>query len=76
MIGDRITKTDKFAHRDVVLEVTDGNYKQYPVFQFSNDRMDAVDNFRTGQAAKIHFNLRGREYNGRYFNTLDAWKIE
>ena len=25
---------------------------------------------------KVHFDLRGREWNGKYFTNLNAWRIE
>jgi len=25
---------------------------------------------------KVHFDLRGREWNGKYFTNLNAWRLE
>ena len=30
----------------------------------------------SGDELTAHFNIQGREYNGRWFNNLSAWKIE
>ena len=39
-----------------------------------------LDQFGDGDEIRVQFNLRGREWNGpqgiRYFNTLEAWRIE
>lgn len=39
-----------------------------------------LDQFNDGEEIKVQFNLRGREWNGpqgvKYFNTLEAWRIE
>jgi len=29
-----------------------------------------------GEELELSFDLRGREYNGKYYNTLNAYKIE
>ena len=38
-----------------------------------NCLLDAVSE---GQEIKVFFDIRGREYNGKYFNNLVGWKIE
>ena len=35
-----------------------------------------LDPFDEGQDMKVHFDLRGREWNGKYFTNLNAWKLE
>lgn len=69
-------KSGSFRTRDIVLEVQDGNYMQYVKFQLTQDRCSIVDNFREGDEVRVHFNLRGREWQGKYFTNLDAWRIE
>jgi hypothetical protein len=38
--------------------------------------MDVLESLGVGQQVEVSYNVRGREFNGRYYNTLDAWKIE
>jgi single-strand DNA-binding protein len=35
-----------------------------------------LDSVEVGQEVTVAFDIRGREYNGRYFNNLVGWKIE
>lgn len=74
-IGDTESKGANFQVRELVLRVQDGNYTQFAVFQLSQDRTDLAANFSEGQEVTIHFSLRGREWQGRYFTSLAAWKI-
>ncbi len=73
--------SEKFQKRDFVL-ATDLStpYPQYVSFQVTQDKCNMLDNFNQGDEIKVQFNLRGREWNGpqgiRYFNTLEAWRIE
>ena len=73
--------SDKFQKRDLVL-ATDLStpYPQYVSFQVTQDKCTMLDSFNQGDEIKVQFNLRGREWNGpqgiKYFNTLEAWRIE
>lgn len=79
--GETTSVTDKFMKREFVV-ITDLNsqYPQYISFQLSQDKCPLLDSFEEGDEIKVHFNLRGREWNGpqglRYFNSLDAWRLE
>ncbi|MEM9544522.1 MAG: DUF3127 domain-containing protein [Bacteroidota bacterium] len=68
-------KTDTFQAREFVIQ-TEGQYPQYVKFQLVQDRCGAVDPFNEGEKIKVYFDLRGREWNGKYFTNLNAWKLE
>ena len=70
------SKSEKFQAREFVVETMDGSYNQYIKFQLTQDRCDAVENFQEGQQIKVHFDLRGREWNEKYFTNLNAWRLE
>ena len=73
---DTENKTDTFQAREFVIEVNSGNYPQFVKFQLVQDRCSLVDEFEEGQQIKVHFDLRGREWNGKYFTNLNAWRVE
>lgn len=75
-IYDTENKSGKFSVREFVIEVPDGNYPQYVKFQAVQDRCNILDNFREGEKIKVSFDLRGREWQGKYFTSLNAWRIE
>lgn len=73
--------SDRFKKREFVLTTEpSGNYPQHVSFQLTQDKCSVLDGYREGDEIKVHFNLRGREWNGpqgiKYFNTLEAWRIE
>ncbi|NBC06081.1 MAG: DUF3127 domain-containing protein [Bacteroidetes bacterium] len=72
---DTESKTETFQARDFVVE-TEGNYPQLVKFQLVQDRCALLDPFEEGQMIKVHFDLRGREWNGKYFTNLNAWRLE
>ena len=73
---DTENKTDTFQAREFVLEVSNGNYPQLVKFQLVQDRCSVLDPFEEGEMIKVHFDLRGREWNGKFFTKLNAWRIE
>jgi hypothetical protein len=69
-------KTASFQAREFVVEITSGNYPQFIKFQLTQDRCALIDDMEEGHDIKVHFDLRGREWNGKYFTNLNAWRVE
>lgn len=59
-----------------MLEVPDGQYPQLVKFQAVQERCALLDNFSEGDRVKVSFDLRGREWQGKYLTNLNAWRIE
>ena len=80
--NDEQVISDKFRKREFVVTSEDEQYPQDVSFQLTQDRVDLIDKSEVGSVIIVHFNLRGREWVNpkdgeiRYFNTLDAWRIE
>jgi len=68
--------SDKFSVREFVVTTPDEKYPQDILFQTVNDKMAVLESLGVGQQVEVSYNVRGREFNGKYYNTLDAWKIE
>ncbi|MEM6397580.1 MAG: DUF3127 domain-containing protein [Bacteroidota bacterium] len=69
-------KTDSFRAREFVIEVDGGQYPQFVKFQLVQDRCGLIDDMAEGDGVKVHFDLRGREWQGKYFTNLNAWRVE
>jgi single-strand DNA-binding protein len=75
LIQDPKTFDSGFTKREVVVIVEDGKYPQEINIEFVQDKVALLDTLAPGQEVTVSFDLRGREYNGRYFNNLQGWKI-
>ena len=64
-----------FTKQEMVVVVEDGKYPQEINIEFVQDKVSLLDNLQIGQEVTVTFDIRGREYNGRYFNNLQGWKI-
>lgn len=73
--------SERFKKREFVVTDESSQYPQDILFQLAQDRTSLLDNFNEGDEINVFFNLRGREWTSpqgevKYFNTLDAWKLE
>ncbi len=87
-IQGRLTKkfdtqvvSDKFKKREFVLTIEESSpYPQPLLIQLVQDKVTLMDAFNEDDEIKVHFNLRGRQWDGpqgtKWFNTVDAWRVE
>jgi len=75
LIQDAKTFDSGFTKREMVVIVEDGKYPQEINLEFVQDKVALLDSLEPGQEVTVTFDIRGREYNGRYFNNLQGWKI-
>src|SRR5690242_801791 len=65
---------NRLRKREFVIK-TGGKYPQVLKFQCVKDKCDLLDQFQRGDLADVGFDLRGREHNGKYYNSLECWKL-
>lgn len=62
--------------QDFILEYPDGNFTAEACLNmWGQDKVDELAKFGVGDAVKVSFNIRSREYQGRWYNDLRAWRI-
>ena len=76
LIQEPKTFDSGFTKREMVVVVEDGKYPQEINLEFVQDKVALLDTLQPGQEVTVSFDIRGREYNGRYFNNLQGWKVE
>jgi hypothetical protein len=74
-VSEVVKHSDRFKSAKFLLE-TQEQYPQTIQFQLINDKTSLASNLKVGQFAKIHFNIKGAEWNGKHYVNLNAWKIE
>lgn len=55
---------------------TDGQYPQQIGFELIKEHVGKVSPSDVGKICEVSYNLRGREYNGKYYVNLSAWKVD
>lgn len=71
--------SDNFQKRELILDdswVKDGKtYPNYVLIEFTGDKMAMLDSFAPGQRVTVEAYVNGREYEGRYFNSIKGMGI-
>ena len=76
LIQDLQTFASGFSKREMVITTAEEKFPQEINFEFLQDKAELLNAVQVGQTVKVTFDIRGREYNGRYYNSLVAWKLE
>ena len=65
-----------WSKQEFVLEYPDGNYTAKACFMaWGAEKVQDLAKYQVGDKVKVSFNLKSREYNGRWYNDLQIWKI-
>jgi hypothetical protein len=73
-IGELQTFASGFSKRVLVIE-TDEKYPQTIPVEFAKEKTALLDGLAVGQEVTVFYNLRGNEYNGKFYVNLGGWKI-
>jgi len=66
-----------WAKQEMVVEYKEGNFpNKLCVSVWGQDKVNELARFNAGDEVKIAFNLSSREFNGKWYTDVKAWKIE
>ena len=74
-VFDTQTFGSGFTKREFVITTAE-QYPQDVKFELVKDKTGAIDAYKVGQSVTVHFNVRGNEHQGKYYVSLQAWKLE
>ena len=75
VIGELQTFDSGFTKQQLVV-AEPGQYPNDIPIDFLKDKVDYLQNFNVGDAVIVNANIRGSEYNGKYYVGLTAWTIK
>ena len=80
VVNPTTTISEKFSLRKFVVETQD-QYPQPIEMQVTQDKCFLLDTISVGMVVEVSINLRGKSWTNpqgetKYFNTLEAWKID
>jgi len=61
--------------QEFVIE-TEDQFPKKICFTLFGDKTSLIEGIASGQEVEVSFNIESREYNGRWFHNINAWKIE
>lgn len=76
LIGEKQTFDSGFQKVEFVLTTNEEKYPQDIKFEVVQDKVDDFIKYnKVGKAVDVDFNVRGNEYKGKYYVSLNAWKV-
>lgn len=71
------SKAGKEWQKQSFLLDTGSQYNPEICFQlFGEEKIELLNHHSEGDQIEVSFNLSSKEFNGRYFHNIDAWRIE
>tara|TARA_R100000935_G_C2758564_1_gene132673 strand:- start:253 stop:591 length:339 start_codon:yes stop_codon:yes gene_type:complete len=79
LIGETITGTSKkngneWSKQQIVVTTND-TYPQDIAIDFMGDKISQLTQYKVGSPVVVSINIKGNEYNGKYYNSINGWKI-
>ena len=66
-----------WSKQEFVIEYQEGSFPtQLCMNVWGDDKVRDLEKYQVGDKVKISFNLSSREYNGRWYTDVRAWRIE
>jgi hypothetical protein len=68
-------KAGPWTKQEFVIETLD-QYPRKVCFNLWNEKAGVLKTLQEGDMVKVSFNAESRDYNGRWYTDLKAWKLE
>jgi Domain of unknown function (DUF3127) len=76
MISETQNFPSGFSKREFVITTAHDKFPQDLKFEVVKDKCAILDKYKEGQEVQVNFDIRGNEYNGKYYVNLSCWKLE
>ena len=65
-----------WAKQEFVIEFQEGNFPSKACFSvWGEDKVKDLERFQPGDQLKVAFNVSSREFNGKWYTDLRAWRV-
>ena len=71
------TARGAWSKQEFILEYQEGSFPTKVVMHvWGEDKVRELEKYQVNDKVKVSFNLGSREYNGRWYTDVRAWRIE
>lgn len=72
-----VSQRGEWQKQEFVIEYQDGQYPNNVCFNvWGADKVAELAGFSEGETVRVSFNISSREYAGRWYTDVRAWRIE
>jgi Domain of unknown function (DUF3127) len=76
LISDIQSFPSGFTKREFVVTTANDKYPQDIKFEIVKEKCALLDEYQPNQEVQVFFDIRGNEYNGKYYVSLACWKLQ
>lgn len=69
-----VSQRGAWSSQDVVFEVP-SQFNDKVCISFRNDKMQEINSLTEGDKVKVSFNVSSREWNNRWYTSLNGWRV-
>jgi hypothetical protein len=66
---------NEWKKQEFVIETSE-QFPKKVCFTLFNDKFSLLEKVGEGDEVEVSFNLESREYNGKWFHNINAWKVD
>ncbi|MCL3780638.1 DUF3127 domain-containing protein [Prolixibacteraceae bacterium JC049] len=71
-----VSKAGKEWQKQEFVIETEEQFPKSVCFTLFNDKINILQGYNQGDQVDVGFNLESREFNGRWYHNINAWKID
>ncbi|MCD8313695.1 MAG: DUF3127 domain-containing protein [Bacteroidales bacterium] len=72
-----VSARGNWAKQEFIVEFQDGNFPAQACLNvWGEDKVKDLERFSDGDEVKVSFHVSSREFNGKWYTDLRAWRIE
>lgn len=66
---------NEWTKQEFVIE-TEEQFPKKVCFTLFGDKTSLINAYTVGEEVEVSFNIESREYNGKWFHNINAWKVD
>ncbi|MGQ8336173.1 DUF3127 domain-containing protein [Sunxiuqinia sp. A32] len=75
-VSTGVSKAGKEWQKQEFVIETDDQYPKQVCFTLFNDKVNLIDGLATETEVNVSFSVESREFNGRWYHNINAWRID
>lgn len=67
---------NEWKKQEFVIETSGDQFPKQICFTLFNDKLNLLDGLQPGLEVNVSFSIESREFNGKWYHNINAWKID
>ncbi|WP_423127806.1 DUF3127 domain-containing protein [Gaoshiqia sp. Z1-71] len=67
---------NEWKKQEFVIDTIDEQFPKQICFTLFNDKLSLVNGLKPGTDVNVSFSVESREFNGKWYHNINAWKVD